>query len=335
MANAKQNFSQKTRQTVLITGASAGIGRDYARYLAALNYDLVLTARRADRLNALADELRASFSCKVTVLPADLADPKTPSKLAAEIEKRRLQIDYLVNNAGYATPGLFADNNWQAHRDMIQVMVTGVVELCHIFAPQMAARGQGRIVNVASVAAFLPGSKGDALYAPTKAFVLRFSQSLTQEYRGRGVNIVALCPGFTWSEFHDVAGYRPLMKNLPNFVWLEGPRVVRDAHLAVDDGNGPVVVNGFLYKFVVMILKWLPENLTTYLLGRGHQRRTVKPVPPEPISKPVKESVTPKASTKKPTTKKASAKKPNVKKSDMKKPVARKPTRKPVARKIP
>jgi short-subunit dehydrogenase len=316
--------NKKTRFTALITGASAGIGRDYARYLAARDYDLVLTARRTDRLEALASELTAAFGVKVTVLTADLVAPEAPAELAATLKKKRIQIDYLVNNAGYSVPGLFEQASWRAQSDMIQVMATAVTEFCHIFAPQMAARGHGRIVNVASVAAFLPGTKGGTLYSPIKAFVMRLSQSLALEYKEHGVHVIALCPGFTWSEFHDVAGNRNAMNKLPNFVWLEGPRVVDDAHRAVENGKGPVIVNGWIYRLLTSFLKIMPENLMSKFSGRGTRNRVVK-----------KSDQAPRAKTAQPASKKPAAKKPVAKKPVAKKPVAKKPVAKRVVRKKP
>ena len=323
-------IEKNQRKTALITGASAGIGRDYARYLAARDFDLVLTARRTDRLEAIAQELNAAFGTKVTVLTADLVDPNAPKELAASLKKRKIEIDYLVNNAGYAVPGMFQEASWQAQRDMIQVMITAVTEFCHTFAPQMAARGHGRIVNVASVAAFLPGTKGGTLYSPVKAYVMRLSQSLALEYKEHGVHVIGLCPGFTWSEFHDVAGNRGAMNKMPNFVWLEGPRVVKDADIAVENGKGPVIVNGLLYRALVAGLKIMPENLMSRLTGRGKRNRVAKPS--DQKSTATKPAATKpadkKPAMKKPTVKKTAARKPAAKKPAAKKPAAKKPTAK-------
>lgn len=314
----------QSRKTALITGASAGIGRDYARFLAARDYDLVLTARRKDRLDALARELKQGFGTKVTVIAADLADPKAPAQLAAGIARRKLQIDYLVNNAGYAVPGLYNDVKWEAQRDMIQVMMTAVAELCHIFAPLMAAHGHGRIVNIASVAAYLPGTKGGTLYSPVKAFVMRLSQSLALEYKERGVNVISLNPGFTWSEFHDVAGNRAAMNRLPGFVWLEGPRVVREGHEAVEKGKGPVIVNGWLYRMLAALFKLLPENLTNRISGSGTRNRQARPQDeqPAPTAKPATKA---KPAAKKPAGTKPMAKKPAGKATGKAKTTAKKP----------
>ncbi len=311
------------RKTALITGASAGIGRDYARYLAAEGYDLILTARRTDRLEELGRELSDAFATQVNVIPADLADPHAPMQLAAEIAKRNLQVDYLVNNAGYQVPGFFDQVRWEVQRDMMQVLMTAVAQLAHIFGPDMARRGFGRIVNIASVAAFVPGQQGGALYPSVKAFVLRFSQSLATEYRDTGVHVIAVCPGFTWSEFHDVAGNRTQMNKLPSFMWLDGPRVVTDAHKAVEAGRGPVIISGWVYKTLVTLLQIIPDNLLARMGSRSVRNAQARPedrretLPTPAAAKPqtkARKPATKKSVTKKPATKKlaskASAKKP-------------------------
>lgn len=319
--------TQQTKAgTALITGASAGIGRDYARYLAARNYDLVLTARRTARLNALAKELEKAFNINVTVLPADLEKPETPSKLAAEIKKRKINIDYLVNNAGYSLAGRFTKHKWAARAAMIQCMLTAVTELCYIYAPEMAKRGKGHIVNVASAAAFLPGSTADPLYGPVKSYVKKISQSLYQEYKPQGVNIVASCPGYTYTEIHDVAGTRDAMNRLPKFIWLEGPTVVRESHAAVLQGNGPVLINGWPYKLVAFILNFIPDNLLTATRGP-------KKAAPKAAVKPEVKKAAPKKAAKKAAPK--TALKKVAPKTAVKKPAKNTPAKKSPAKKSP
>ena len=139
------NTPPTLRKTALITGASAGIGRDYARYLAAEGFDLILTARRKARLEEVARELSGAFGTQVTVLTADLTDPAAPTKLAADIRKKGLQVDYLVNNAGYQVPGFFDRVRWDVQRDMMQIMMTAVAELCHIFGPEWPRAASGAL----------------------------------------------------------------------------------------------------------------------------------------------------------------------------------------------
>jgi short-subunit dehydrogenase len=256
-----------------------------------------------------------------------LEKPETPSQLAAEINKRKIHIDYLVNNAGYSLAGRFTKHKWAARAAMIQCMLTAVTELCYIFAPQMAAKGEGYIVNVASAAAFLPGSTADPLYGPVKSYVKKLSQSLYQEYKPQGVNIVASCPGYTYTEIHDVAGTREAMNRLPKFIWLQGPTVVRESHIAVINGKGPVLINGWPYRLVAFILNFIPDNLLT--ATRGPKKDAAKGAAPKPAETPVHD-----APLKKPQARKAPAKKPAAKKPAAKKPAAKKPAaKKPVAKK--
>lgn len=322
---------RKAVGTALITGASAGIGRDYARYLAMRDYDLVITARRTPRLNKLAKELEKAYGTQVSVIAADMAKPETPAKLAAEIKKKKIAIDYLVNNAGYGVAESFTKSKWKTQNDMIQVMLTGLTELAHLFAADMVKRGHGYIVNVASVAAYLPGTPGNTLYGPIKAYVKSFSQSLYRELRPRGVNVVALCPGYTYTEIHDVAGTRDRMNKMPKFIWLESPRVVRESHLAVRTGSGPVVINGGIYSLLATLFSILPDNLITRAKKPAAAKPAAKPAAKttaKPTSKPATKAAAKKAPAKKAVTKKAAAKKPAAKKAPAKKSAAKKPAAK-------
>ena len=157
-------------RTALVTGASAGIGKAFAELLAEHGYTLVLTARRADRLEALAADLRAAHGVAVHVLPADLADPAAPAALCAEIHARALHIDVLVNNAGYGVPGAYARTDWRRQADFIQVLVTAVAELTHRLLPAMIARGYGRVMNIASLAALVPAAPGHTLMPRPRRF---------------------------------------------------------------------------------------------------------------------------------------------------------------------
>ena len=168
----------------LITGASSGIGAAIAREYAARGKPLILTARRADRLNALAVELRAHVAVETIV--ADLADPNAPLQLFEETQARGLIVDTLVNNAGYGVPGRYLSADWKTHADFLQVLVTAVAELTWRFLPAMEAAGHGRILNIASLAGLVPASAGHTLYGAAKSFVIRFSESLAQGKRGLG-----------------------------------------------------------------------------------------------------------------------------------------------------
>ena len=184
------------RPLSLVTGASAGIGAAFARALAARGHDLVLTARRIDRLETLADELRQRQACEVTVLMADLADPAAPQVLCDELAQRGLAVDWLVNNAGYGVPGSFVANDWRTHADFLQVLLTAPVELAWRLLPGMRERGHGRIVNVASLAGHVPGTAGHTLYAPDKPYTATVSYVIPhQQGHQRWQRHISTCVG--------------------------------------------------------------------------------------------------------------------------------------------
>lgn len=251
----------------LITGASSGIGAEFARALAMRDTPLVLTARRTDRLQALADELSAAHAIDIHIIPSDLADRDAPRHLCEEIERRGLTISSLINNAGYGVTGYFVARDWPTQADFIQVLVTAPSELCHRLLPAMLARGHGRIINVASLAGHVPGSAGQTLYAGAKAYLIKFSQALTIEYADAGIHTCALCPGFTYSEFHDVTGSREMMSKLPKWMWMDAQTVVREGLDAVERGDA-VHVNGRINRMIKTVFKLLPDRLALGLIGK-------------------------------------------------------------------
>ncbi len=182
--------------TVLITGASSGIGEALARCFARDGHRLVLVARSADRLRALADALHAEHGTRAEVLPADLSQPGAAMALAAALRRKRRSVDVLVNNAGVLEQGAFARGDAERHQRLIALNVAGLTAMLATFVPAMVARGSGRVLNLASIAAFQP-VPGLATYAATKAYVLSLTESLAEELRGSGVTVTALCPGIT------------------------------------------------------------------------------------------------------------------------------------------
>ena len=254
-------------KTALITGASAGIGASLARVFAANGFDLVLTARRADRLEALAQEIGKAHGRTVRVIAADLADPAAPSRLFDELTRAGVTVDALVNNAGYGLPGGLFHSSWDQHRDFIQVMVTAVAELCYRFAPGMVERQRGWIINVASVAGMVPGSAGHTLYGAVKSLGIKFSQSLALELNPKGVHVTALCPGFTYTEFHDVNGMRPTVSQLPKWMWMDAETVAEQGYDAVMRGH-IVCVNGAWNKTLVTLVRYTPDWLVNAVLKK-------------------------------------------------------------------
>ena len=248
------------RRLALVTGASSGIGAALARVYASHGYDLALTARRADRLHQLADDLRLRHGVESLVIPGDLAQAETPAKVLAEIEANGRVVDALVNNAGYGLPGRYAATEWEDQRALLQVLVTAVCEFAHRVLPGMLERRFGRIVNVASLAGLTPGAPGAALYGPSKALVVRFSQSLHLETQGTGVHVSALCPGFTYSEFHDVNGERAqLSDSTPAWMWLGADEVAQAGYEAAE-ANRPICVTGAPNKAIAALAKLIPDE---------------------------------------------------------------------------
>ncbi|RUL66019.1 SDR family oxidoreductase [Dyella dinghuensis] len=261
----------KERPLSLITGASAGIGAAFARALAARGHDLVLTARRTDRLQALADDLQREHGTRCTVLTADLADPHAVEQLCQTLDQQDLHVDWLINNAGYGVPGRFDANDWQVHADFIRVLMTAPTELAWRLIHGMRKRGYGRIVNVASLAGHVPGSAGHTLYAASKAYLIKFSQSLALENLETGVNVSALCPGFTRSEFHDVTGTRPLVSKMPGFMWQNAEDVVEEGIRAVERGEA-VHVTGRFNRTVKGLFKLMPDKLALRISAKQSRR---------------------------------------------------------------
>ena len=254
-------------RTALVTGASAGIGKALAEVFAAEGFDLVLTARRADRLEAIAADLRQRFGRRVTTIAADLADPAAPARIVDDIAKAGITIDALVNNAGYGVPGKFTDTTWEAQRDMVQVMVVALAELTHRLLPGMIARRYGRILNIGSVAGLVPQSAGHPLYGSSKALVIGFSQSIALEGLPHNVYTTAVCPGFTYSEFHDVNGMRPQVSRLPTFMWMDAATVARQSFDAVMAGR-IIHVPGWWNKAVVFFARSMPQWLVMAVVKR-------------------------------------------------------------------
>lgn len=244
----------------LVTGASAGIGEAFAAALAAKGANLILTARRGDRLNRLAANLQEKFGVEAVAVEADLSKADAPEKIESAAIAAGRPVDILVNNAGYGQPGHFEQTVWSTHRDFLELMVVSYAHLVRLFLPSMQSRDYGRIINVASLAGLIPGSAGHTMYGAAKAFLVSFSQSLAAESAGSNVKVSALCPGFTYSEFHDVNETRHLVGALPKYMFMQAAPVAEGALAAVERGE-VVYVPGLWNKYVAWMMKALPRSM--------------------------------------------------------------------------
>jgi uncharacterized protein len=235
----------------LITGPTAGIGNAFARRLAADGWDLVLVARDAERLEKVAAGLREAYGRSVEVLPADLADAAARERVAQRLSSAEEPVDLLVNNAGFSTPSRMLEASYEQEAEVLDVLVVAVLQLSHAAARAMVARGRGGIVNVSSVAGYLPRGT----YAAAKAWVTSFSRSLAQEVGPAGVRVVVTCPGFTRTEFHARGGFD--LSGIPGFLWLDADRVATDALDALRAGR-VVTIPGVQWKVAVAATKYLP-----------------------------------------------------------------------------
>ncbi|MGW5241091.1 SDR family NAD(P)-dependent oxidoreductase [Monashia sp. NPDC004114] len=250
-----------SRPTALVTGASSGIGHEFAVQLAARRHDLVIVARDLPRLDAVAVELRSSFGVDVEVLPADLSDRTALGRVADRLADPSRPVDLLVNNAGYGVKRSFLRNDLEVEERMFDVLTRAVMVLSHAAAPGMVERRHGAIVNVSSVAGFLASGS----YSAAKAYVTVFTESLAGELRGTGVTATALCPGFTVTEFQQRAG---ISSPGPKLLWLDAKQLVSDC---LDDvARGRVVsVPSAQYKAVVGLVRLLPRSLVRSQLRMG------------------------------------------------------------------
>ncbi|RIJ23395.1 SDR family oxidoreductase [Henriciella barbarensis] len=257
----------------LITGASAGIGAEFARQYAAKGWDVALTARRLDRLDGLAREIEEKYKVSAMTISQDLAREGAADTIIHELKEAGRHVDALVNNAGYGLPGTFLNTSWKEQADFIRVLYTVPIELTHKLLPGMAERNFGRIINVASLAGYAPGSSGHTLYASVKAGLIKFSESVQAEAESAGhdIHCTALCPGFTWTEFHDVNGTREMTNESPEWMWMEAAPVVKAGLEGVARGQ-PVVVPGMVNKGVATLTRILPEPVGRAIMKKQGKR---------------------------------------------------------------
>ncbi|QBX36753.1 SDR family oxidoreductase [Brevundimonas sp. S30B] len=260
------------KRTVLISGASAGIGAALARVCAADGWDLVLTARREDRLLALADEIMAAHPVQARVVAADLAQTDAVQRLVQAIEDQGLMLDGLINNAGFSRTTGFLQTDPADHAAMLRVMLSAPVELTRLLLPGMVQRGFGRVLNVASLAGLMPATGGDTLYGPIKSFLIKASQGLHLETHGTGVHVTVLNPGYTLTEFHDVNGSREQVSSAyPAWMWMDADRVARIGWNACEAGRASVTP-GLANRLLSGLAKHLPDATALRMVG-GHAQR--------------------------------------------------------------
>ncbi|MGB0100140.1 MAG: SDR family oxidoreductase [Nocardioides sp.] len=250
--------------TALVTGPTAGIGRSFAHQLAAAGHDLVLVARDRERLEQEATDLRSTYGVQVEVLPADLTDRSELATVEARLADADRPVDLLVNNAGFGLKKRFLDNAVDEEQAMLDVLVTAVMRLSHAALAPMSARGSGGIINVSSVASFLPRGS----YSAAKAWVNSFSEWAAYEYRDQGVTVTCLCPGFTRTEFHqrmDVG-----RDSAPDFMWLDADELVATA--LADHAKGKVwSIPGSQYKAIATAARLVPTGVLRRFQSLGRR----------------------------------------------------------------
>jgi len=261
------------RKTALITGASFGIGMEFARVFAREGYNLVLAARSADRLRQLASELEKAHGVHSLILATDLTEPGAPAYVLDQTTRAGIQVDVLVNNAGFGQYGLFAENDLGGCLRQIQLNVTTLTHLTRLYLPGMIDRAKiqrksGGILNVASTAAFQPGPLM-AVYFATKAYVLHFSEALANELHGTGVTVTCLCPGATATEFHKRANATSM--NLLKFGAMDARTVAEDGYGALMAGK-PVVISGFKNWLLAQSIRISPRRMVTAIARKIQEK---------------------------------------------------------------
>ena len=236
------------KRRALITGASAGLGVEFASQLAAQKIDLLLVARRKDKLEAVARELRDRHGVDVEIFAADLSDQQAPREIFEFTKRSGLDVDYLINNAGSAGPHLLEEPEWAPQAAFLELMMLSVTQMCHHFIPPMKTRAFGRVINVASFAGRIARAAGGH-YGPSKAYLIALSEELALMLAGTNVQVSALCPGFTHTDFHTTAGLDEKKSQMPAFIWYDAETVVREGLAAVEK-NKPIMVSGRIYRWL-------------------------------------------------------------------------------------
>lgn len=259
-----------SKPVAFITGASSGIGLELAKVFARNGYNLVLVARNQKAMNRLAAELHHSYGTKAIVLPKDLSTPNAADELFRVLRKKKVSVDVLVNDAGFGTFGLFVESDIRNELHLLQVNIAALTHLTQLFAGEMIKRGEGKILNVASTAAFQPGPMMSTYYA-SKAYILSFSEALATELRGTGVIVSCLCPGLTATEFHKRAHMRNVYLVRRTFMMGAAP-VAEIAYKGLMRGKR-VIIPGLLNKIGTIAVRVMPRMLTLAIVQFLHKPR--------------------------------------------------------------
>jgi uncharacterized protein len=257
-----------TNRTIVITGASSGIGAQFARSYAQRGVNLILVARRLDRLDALGADLSQTHGISCLAISADLSKSEAVSSLVNKLKTH--DIDGLINNAGFSVARQYAKTDWASQAEFIQVCVTTPAHLAHALLPPMLVRGYGRMINISSIAAFNEGSSGHTLYPAAKAFVLKMSRSLAAESKRLGVNITAVCPGSTESDFQSANGMREIMDKNP--LPIMSAKSVVEMAIKANEAGKEVLIPGLGNHLACFAMKHLPDPIITPLVRWAAQK---------------------------------------------------------------
>ncbi len=257
------------KDVVLITGASGGIGKELAKLFAKDGHDLVLVARDEKTLEIVSDELSNEFGISTMIIPKDLSSPSAPDEIFDELKKNSIVIDALVNNAGFGSYGAFIKTDLKTSLEMIQVNVTALTHLTRLFAPEMVKNGKGKILNIASLAAFPPGPYMNVYYS-TKAYVLSFSVALNEELKGTGVSVTTLCPGPTDTNFQKRIGLTSA--ETFSIKSMSAQKVALIGYKGLKKGK-LIILPGFVNKLTAFALRFIPKSTAAHFVAIGQISR--------------------------------------------------------------
>lgn len=265
-------LSETGSRCALVTGASEGIGRELAEVMAGDGWNLIILARRENLLNELATEITSRHSVDVKILPSDLSRSEAPREIYEKTLEWGIAVDALVNNAGFGITKAFQDSDYQRVVDMLQVNITSLTQLTHLFLPDMVRRGRGWILNVSSLAAYLP-MPNFAAYAASKAYVLNFSEALTREVEGSGVKVSCLCPGPTATGFGRVAGQRqPSRREIAS----TSAEVVAGLGYKGMISGKRIIIPGWMNRLMPFVLRFAPRSLVLDVASRIMEKRMAR-----------------------------------------------------------